>query len=93
MKELTGGINYWQSLYRNEMTTYIPQFKLAVCTNTLFDVKSNDDGTWRRIRASDFAQATAKPVNDDPDKPYQFKIDKGIDKKFENGTCDACNAC
>ena len=85
MKELTGGDPITgRGLYRNEMTTYIPQFKLAVCTNTLFDVKSNDDGTWRRIRVCDFkSKFTAKPVNDDPDKPYQFKIDKGIDKKFE----------
>ena len=29
-------------------------FKLVVCTNNLFDVESNDDGTWRRIRKIDF---------------------------------------
>ena len=85
MKELTGGDPITgRGLYRNEMTTYIPQFKLAVCTNTLFDVKSNDDGTWRRIRVCDFkSKFTNDPVQDDPDKPYQFKIDKGIDNKFE----------
>jgi P4 family phage/plasmid primase-like protien len=54
MKELTGGDPIQcRALYKDSIT-FIPQFKLAVCTNTLFDIKSNDDGTWRRIRVCDF---------------------------------------
>lgn len=30
--------------------TFTPQCKFVLCTNNLFDIKSNDDGTWRRIR-------------------------------------------
>lgn len=85
MKELTGGDPLTgRGLYKDKMETFMPQFKLVVCTNTLFDVKSNDDGTWRRIRICPFqSKFTSNPVNDDPDKPYQFMIDKTVEEKFE----------
>jgi phage/plasmid-associated DNA primase len=47
-------------------------------------IKSNDHGTWRRIRTVPFKSLfTEKPVSGDKDKPYQFKIDKYIDEKFD----------
>ena len=54
MKEITGGDPIQGRALFKDTVTFIPQFKLVVCTNTLFDVKSNDDGTWRRIRVCDF---------------------------------------
>jgi P4 family phage/plasmid primase-like protien len=54
MKEITGGDPIQGRALFKESVTFIPQFKLVVCTNTLFDIKSNDDGTWRRIRVCDF---------------------------------------
>jgi len=83
MKELTGGDPIQcRALYKDAVTFY-PQFKLAVCTNNLFDIKSNDDGTWRRIRVCKFMSLfTEDPVTDDSRKPYQFKVDKWIDEKF-----------
>ena len=54
MKEITGGDPIQGRALFKEAVTFIPQFKLVVCTNTLFDIKSNDDGTWRRIRVCDF---------------------------------------
>jgi len=54
MKEITGGDPIQGRALFKDMITFIPQFKLTVCTNTMFDIKSNDDGTWRRIRVNDF---------------------------------------
>ena len=46
-------------------------------------LKSNDDGTWRRIRVVEFlSKFTENPVDDDPDQPYQFKVDKKLEDKF-----------
>ena len=50
MKEITGGDPIQGRALYKDTITFVPQFNLVVCTNTLFDIKSNDDGTWRRIR-------------------------------------------
>lgn len=88
MKEITGGDPIQGRALFKDMITFIPQFKLIVTTNTLFDIKSNDDGTWRRIRVCDFiSKFVDKPYEDDvkfPKEiyPYQFPIDKKLDIKF-----------
>ena len=62
MKELTGGDPIQCRALFKDSVTFIPQFKLVVCTNTLPDFKSNDDGTWRRIRKVDLmSKFTANP--------------------------------
>ena len=88
MKEITGGDPIQgRALYKNTIT-FIPQFKLVVTTNTLFDIRSNDDGTWRRIRLCDFqSKFVEEPYSDElkfPKEhyPYQYKIDKKLDSKF-----------
>ena len=84
LKELTGGDPVQARALYQEMITFVPQFKLVVCTNVMFDVKSNDDGTWRRICKVDFeSKFCDEPKSDDPDMPYQFKIDKHLDEKLE----------
>ena len=88
MKEITGGDPIQGRALFKESVTFIPQFKLVVCTNTLFDIKSNDDGTWRRIRVCDFMSKFLEDPYLDEDKfpkadyPYQYPIDKRIDDKF-----------
>jgi P4 family phage/plasmid primase-like protien len=85
MKQLTSGIEPIQcrAPYMPQMLSFVPQFKLVVCANVLFDIKSDDHGTWRRIRKVDFLSLfTEKPVSGDEDKPYQFKIDPTITEKF-----------
>ena len=89
MKEITGGDPIQGRALFKDTVTFIPQFKLVVCTNTLFDIKSNDDGTWRRIRKVDFEAKFLKNPYEDEERfpreqyPHQFKIDKNIDQKFE----------
>jgi P4 family phage/plasmid primase-like protien len=87
MKEITGGDPIQGRALFKDMITFIPQFKLTVCTNTMFDIKSNDDGTWRRIRVNDFKAKFVEEPYEDPrfsreDYPHQFKMDKKIDTKF-----------
>ena len=86
MKQITSGIDPIQARapYMPQSITFIPQFKLVVCANVLMEIKSQDHGTWRRIRVVDFmALFTDKPVNTDEHKPYQYlKIDN-ITEKFE----------
>ena len=86
LKEITGGDTISvRGLYHSSMTNYVPQFRLVVCTNNLFDIKSNDDGTWRRIRVVEFmSKFTDNPVDNDPDKPYQFRKDKDLNENFKN---------
>ena len=89
MKEITGGDPIQGRALFKDTVTFIPQFKLVVCTNTLFDIKSNDDGTWRRIRLVDFVAKFLEKPYEDEDRfprdqyPHQFKIDKNIDQKFD----------
>ena len=89
MKEITGGDPIQGRALFKETVTFIPQFKLVVCTNVLFDIATNDDGTWRRIRLCDFmSKFTDSPYNNEEkfpkeNFPYQYLIDKKIDEKFE----------
>lgn len=87
MKELTGGDPLSGRALYCDTVTFNPQFSLAVCTNHLFDIKSTDDGTWRRIRVCDFQSKFL----DEPYKnkkfpknkyPYQYKVERNIDSKF-----------
>ncbi len=87
MKQLTSGKDPIQGRapYMLQTISFIPQFKLVVTCNTLMTIKSNDHGTWRRIRACPFKSLfTDTPVEGDADKPFQFKLDKHIDEKFDD---------
>ena len=89
LKEVTGGDPIQGRALFKDTVTFIPQFTLVVCTNTLFEIKSNDDGTWRRIRKCDFvSKFLDNPYKDElrfPKErhPHQFKLDKRLDKKFD----------
>lgn len=90
MKELTGGTDPIQAraLYKDSVT-FIPQFKLVVCTNTDFEDTSNDDGTWRRMRYIDFmSKFLDKPYQDEikfprSECPYQYPLDKKLEERFD----------
>ena len=82
MKEITGGDPLQARALFKDSITFIPQFKLAVCTNTLLDVGSNDEGTWRRICVCEFKSKFC-PIEDfDDNREYQFELDKKLGEKF-----------
>jgi P4 family phage/plasmid primase-like protien len=86
MKQLTSGEDIIQARapYQPNAISYLPAFKLIVCSNELMEVKGNSHGTWRRFRVVPFeALFTENPRNDDPTNPYQFKVDTNIKIKFE----------
>ena len=81
MKELTGGDPIQaRELYKSTIT-FEPMFKMACCTNTLFDITSNDEGTWRRIRVVEFESKFLNNPSSDP-KDNEFKKDKSLEEKF-----------
>ena len=83
MKELTGGDPIQARALYAESEIFEPQFKLVVCTNNLFDIESNDDGTWRRIRKCDFlAKFVDEGEEHTDDTPYVFVKDKGLKEKL-----------
>jgi phage/plasmid-associated DNA primase len=83
MKELTGGDPLQGRALYSESETFEPQFKLVVCTNHLFDIQSNDDGTWRRIRICDFlAKFVDENEKHTDDTPYVFPKDKDLKEKL-----------
>ena len=87
MKQITSGIDPIQARapYMTQSLTFIPQFKLVVCSNEFMEIKSQDHGTWRRIRVVDFkSMFVENPVDNDPEKPYQYKLDKHLKEKFDS---------
>jgi putative DNA primase/helicase len=83
MKELTGGDPIQGRALYCESETFEPQFNLVVCTNNLFEIGSNDDGTWRRIRKCDYV---SKFIDDGEehtdDTKYVFTKDKSLKDKL-----------
>ena len=85
MKELVSGVEpiTARAPYMTKSVTFIPQFALIVCCNQLMSVRTQDHGTWRRLKVIPFDSLfTPKPVKDDPDKPNQFLIDYELTAKF-----------
>ena len=83
MKELTGGDPIQARALYMESETFIPQFKLCVCTNSLFEIKSNDNGTWRRIRICDFMSTFVDKIDTSENAPaHQFLKDKDLEDKL-----------
>jgi putative DNA primase/helicase len=84
MKQLTGDSKLSGRALYHEQETFMIQFHLVVCTNSLFEINSNDDGTWRRIRICDFMakfmDEGAEPL---PNTPYQFVKDKSLKDKLD----------
>jgi len=83
MKELTGGDPIQARGLYSESEIFDPQFNLVVCTNNLFDIESNDDGTWRRIRNCDFISKFVDEgeIYNDETK-YVYPKDKSLKDKL-----------
>ena len=87
MKELTGGDPIQARGLYSESEIFEPQFNLVVCTNNLFDIESNDDGTWRRIRKCEFNSKfvdEGETFEADTKKEQTFPKDKSLKDKLPN---------
>jgi len=74
-----------RGLYQSETVRFYPQFNLVICCNELLKIASNDGGTWRRIRIVPFlSKFVDEPVTNDPNNPYQFKIDPHLEEKLDS---------
>jgi P4 family phage/plasmid primase-like protien len=85
MKELTGGDPIQARGLYSESEIFEPQFNLVVCTNNLFDIESNDDGTWRRIRKCDFVSKfvdNGETYSDDVNPDWVYPKDKDLKDKL-----------
>lgn len=83
MKELTGGDPIQARALYADSEVFTPQFSLVVCTNALFEIKSNDDGTWRRMKLVDFFSkfiSTGEQHTDDT--KWVFPKDKTLKEKL-----------
>jgi P4 family phage/plasmid primase-like protien len=89
MKELTGGDTVQARALYSSSETFTTQFSLVVCTNSLFEVKSNDDGTWRRMKLVDFMSKFVDEGEAHTDSTkHVFPKDKKLKEKLpEWATC------
>ena len=81
MKEITGNDKIQARGLYKEPFEFTPQFTLFLMCNQLPSVPSDDDGTWRRIRAIPF---NSRFVNqEDADiKFHRYPIDRQLKKKI-----------
>jgi phage/plasmid-associated DNA primase len=71
--------------YGSQLISFVPQCNAVIMANHFLQIKSQDHGTWRRIRVVPFMSLfTDNPVQGDPNKPYQFKKTENFDSKFES---------
>jgi P4 family phage/plasmid primase-like protien len=83
MKELTGGDPIQARALYCDSEIFEPQFSLVVCTNALFEIKSNDDGTWRRLKLVDFvAKFVSEGEEHTDDTKHVFPKDKSLKEKL-----------
>ena len=79
MKELTGGDPLLGRALYSDSEIFIPQFSLVVCTNALFEMKTNDDGTWRRMKLVDFlSKFISEGETHTDDTKYVFLKNKSL---------------
>jgi putative DNA primase/helicase len=81
LKELTGDDPVQGRGLYQDTVTFVPKFTLAVCCNHLFNIKSGDHGTWRRMAVCEFSSKFCD--NPEPNNPKEFKKDKKLGKKFK----------
>lgn len=80
VKELSGSDKIIARALFKEPIEFRPQFKMLLLCNDLPHVNSDDNGTWRRLRAIEF---TSKFV-DNPKEPNEFPLDMNLSHKMAN---------
>ena len=82
MKQITGGDKIQGRALYAESEVFSLQLKLCVCTNVKFEINTQDDGTWRRIRVVDFKSKFVDKIDPDNKDEYQFIKDRTLEDKL-----------
>ena len=83
MKELTGGDKIQVRGLFKEPVEFKPQWKIVMTSNVLPEVSSNERGTWRRLRVTEYISRFVENTELDDTIPYQFPIDYNLSAKLE----------
>lgn len=83
MKELTGGDKIQTRGLHKDPIEFKPQWKIVMTSNVLPNVSANDNGTWRRIRVTEFISRFMERKDMKPGKKYQFPIDYDLSTKLQ----------
>lgn len=82
MKELTGENDLFCNPKHRTPFYFTPMFKLVICANFTLDIKSNDHGTWRRIKVVDFLSQFKN--NADKNEIFEFEKNIDLEEKFND---------
>lgn len=80
LKEISGGDRIMARALFKEPIEFKPQFKILLLCNELPNVNSDDNGTWRRLRAIEFTSKFCE----NPREPNEFPLDMDLSSKMEH---------
>jgi P4 family phage/plasmid primase-like protien len=81
-KELTGGDPLTARGLFKDSITFIPMFNLVLCANIFLGIKSNDNGTWRRIKVIEFSSKFVDNPILTNDEEFKFLKDTKLKEKL-----------
>ena len=83
MKELTGGDKIQARGLHKDPIEFKPQWKIVLTSNVLPEVTANDEGTWRRIRVTEFISKFREASKIKPEHKFHFPIDYDLSYKLK----------